>query len=198
VSARVDIQFRADDFIQNVRSRNHQAIEELVRTYTGQLLKAGMGLGFSKTQVEEVVQDVWKTFYDIAPRFEGKSHVRTFLFGILYKKGMELRRQTRRFDDSDPIEEILDRRFNEKEHWINPPINPEQFSLAAEKMEAVEDCLGQLPLQQKEAFLLKEVEDFSCLEICEALGIKSNHLGVILFRARNRLRECLEGKAVRG
>ncbi len=47
------------------------------------------------------------------------------------------------------------------------------------------DCLG-------------EVEGLDTDEICKILEVTRTNLGVLLYRARNRLRECLESKGVRG
>ena len=48
------------------------------------------------------------------------------------------------------------------------------------------------------AFVLKEVSGLSTEEICNTLELSRTHLGVILHRAQNRLRECLESKGVKG
>ncbi len=42
--------------------------------------------------------------------------------------------------------------------------------------------------------MLREVEGLETKEICNALDITGTNLGVILYRARNRLRECLESR----
>ena len=44
------------------------------------------------------------------------------------------------------------------------------------------------------AFVLREVEGLSSEEICKILEVSSTNLGVMLFRLRNRVRECLEAK----
>ena len=55
---------------------------------------------------EEITQNVWMTFLEILPRFEGRSQARTILFGILYRKAAEARRQAARAVVSDP--DVLD------------------------------------------------------------------------------------------
>ena len=46
------------------------------------------------------------------------------------------------------------------------------------------------------AFILREVEGLDTDEICKILGVTRTNLGVLLYRVRNRLRECLETKGV--
>jgi len=48
------------------------------------------------------------------------------------------------------------------------------------------------------AFALREVEGMSTEEVCKILEVSANNLGVLLFRARNGLRECLEAKGFEG
>jgi RNA polymerase sigma-70 factor (ECF subfamily) len=51
--------------------------------------------------------------------------------------------------------------------------------------------LTHLPPQQAEAFWLSSVEQMSYREIGEQLGVDANHVGVLVHRARQRLRETL-------
>ena len=116
--------FQTNEFVQRLKARDHAAISQLVRAYTEQLLRASLGLGFDSHRAEELVQSVWTTFFDVVSRFEGKSHIRTFLFGILYHKASELRRENSRFEATDPIEEILESRFDQSGKWMKPPVGP--------------------------------------------------------------------------
>jgi len=42
------------------------------------------------------------------------------------------------------------------------------------------------------------VEQLDVDEVCNVLEVTRNNLGVLLFRARNALRECLESKGIEG
>lgn len=189
-----DFNLSSAEFIERLRAREHLAVSTLVHTYTQQLLRASLGLGFDQSTATELVQNVWVTLFDVIPGFRGDSHIRTFIFGILYNKASELRRDHKRFDSSDPVEEILDSRFDASGHWIKPPVSPEDFLKGVETLELIQKCLNTLPLNQRMAFTMKEIEEHESPEICNILGVTLTHLGVLLFRARNRLRECIEGK----
>lgn len=186
--------FSSEEFVTRLRDRDSDAIEELVRAYTEHLFRAALGLGFDSNNAHELVQTVWVTFFDVVPRFEARSHVRTFLFGILYNKASELRRDQARFDSSDPVEQVLEARFDADGRWSDPPVDPERFLLATETLGLIERCLGALPLNQRMAFYLREIEEHSSSDVCKILSVTTTNLGVLLYRARNRLRECIEGK----
>lgn len=189
------IQVGSQEFVSQIQGRNSEVVELLVRSYTEVLYRGALGLGFDATAAEELVQNVWVTFFDVAPTFQGKSHVRTFIFGILYNKASEARRDRKRIDDGDPVEELMNSRFAADGHWVKPPINPEQFLETVETMELIQKCIDALPLNQRMAFCLKEIDDHGSSDICNILGVTVTNLGVLLYRARNRLRECIEGKA---
>lgn len=185
----------SEEFLRQLKIRDPKAIEKVVRTYTSVLYKGALGLGFDATAGEELVQSVWVTFFDVVQGFEGRSHVRTFLFGILYNKASELRRSYKKFEYSeDPIEAVIDARFAQDGHWLKPPISPEDFMISSQTMSLIEKCLEALPLNQRMAFSLKEIDEQPSTEICNILGVSVTNLGVLLYRARNRLRECIEGK----
>ncbi|MFT5315287.1 MAG: RNA polymerase sigma-70 factor (ECF subfamily), partial [Candidatus Krumholzibacteriia bacterium] len=58
------------------------------------------------------------------------------------------------------------------------------------------ECLEGVVHEQRMAFILREVEDLATDEICRILDVTRNHLGVLLYRGRNQLRECLENRNV--
>ncbi len=180
-----------NNFVNCVRMRRKETIEILVKEYNKQLVNTALGLGFSMDVAFDVVQNTWCTFMDIAPRFEGRSHIRTFLFGILYNKAKEMRKEQTRFDTFDPIEKVLEERFDSAGNWLSYPTNPESLLLAMEKMEMIEKCIGSLPFMQKTVFSLRQVQNLSSKEICDIMDITISNLGVLLFRAKNRLRECI-------
>lgn len=187
--------FSSPEFLERLRKRDHDCVTEVVRAYTKHLFRAALGLGFDQEGANELVQRVWATFFDVLPNFRAQSHVRTFLFGILYNKASELRREGSKMDSLDPIDEVMERRFTSDGQWQSPPVSPEKFAISVESLGEVEDCLSGLNSAQRSVFWLKEVEELSSEEICNALSLTSTNLRVLLFRARNKLRECLEAKA---
>ncbi|MBI3302261.1 MAG: hypothetical protein HYZ72_09345 [Deltaproteobacteria bacterium] len=83
-------------FSARIRAGDHEAIQAVVQAYLGQILRAARGAGLDATHAEDVTQATFTTFIEKAGDFDGRSHVRTWLFGILYKKILEARREVRR------------------------------------------------------------------------------------------------------
>lgn len=188
--------YETAEFIKKIRQKDPQALELVIRKYTRHLYKACLGLGFKDFEAEDIVQSVWMTFFDVIEKFEARSRIRTFLFGILYNKASEHRRSSQRADPTDSIEDIIDSHFDQNGHWLisHSPRTPDRFLESSQTMTIISKCIDYLPLNQKMAFILKEVEDEVTEQICEILNVTSSNLGVLLFRARNQLRECIESK----
>ena len=62
-----------------------------------------------------------------------------------------------------------------------------------ELLERIRDELVSLPGKQAEAFWLHCVEEMSQVEIGQHLGVNANAVGVLVHRARQRLRQSLAG-----
>ncbi len=66
---------------------------------------------------------------------------------------------------------------------------PAQQAQQQELADAVRKSLSQLSPQEAEAFCLRYLNDMSYRQIANELGIKANAAGVLLHRARAKLRE---------
>ena len=186
------------DLAEKVRARDPAALSDVVRRYLPQLLRATRAAGFDSHRAEDVVQATFTTFIETAHRFEGRSQVRTLLFGILYRKIAEARRESRRHDGMDDVDQVFEARFNTDGSWLRPPRPVDAVVHDKEIRERLEDCLDQVPSNQRMAFVLREIEGLDTEEICNVLEVTRTNLGVLFHRVRNRLRECLEAKGIEG
>lgn len=184
-------------FLLRVKNRDETALEELVRAYLPQLLRAGRGIGFSPDESEDLAQGALTALVEGIGRFQGRSHIRTYLFGIFYNKVSEHLRDKHKAVEHDPIDETIHARFDDRGRWRQPPVDIEEQVFAREARQIIEHCLEKLPTAQRVAFYLREVEEMSTPEICKEMRITATNLGVLLFRARNRLRECVEEQGLK-
>lgn len=169
----------------------------LVHAYAKQLYRTGRGLGLDHDSTEEAVQSTFLTLLESAERFEGRSSTRTWLFGIFLNKVREHWKEIRRAGEQEAIDEVIESRFDTKGRWLQPPEDIEARIAASEFRVFLNACLEALPPLQRSAFHLREVEEMSTEEICKILEVSTTHCGVVLHRARHRLRECLEAKGIR-
>ena len=185
-------------FAERICTGDRAAIEAVVKTYLPQILRAARGAGLDETQAENVTQETFATFIEKAPNFDGRAHVRTWLFGIFYKKVLEFRRELKREQQQDEIDEVTEQRFSSDGSWLRPPRAVDTDVYHGQIREWLRECLDTVPVRQRLAFVLREAEGFPSREICNILDVTRTNLGAMLHRCRNRLRECLEARGIRG
>ena len=190
------VALRGSALLEGLRARDPVALRDVVDQHARRMYRAARGLGFSASDAEDLAQDVLVTFLETLDRFEGRSAVATWLFGILHHKAQERRRSHAREDSTDAVEEVFQMRFDSRGSWLKPPIEADRIGESRETADILRDCLAALPAQQREVFHLRQVEECAASEVAGIVGCTTNHVGVLLHRARLRLRTCLEGKGV--
>lgn len=178
--------------LEALRRRDPAALAALVDDNMPRLLNGALGAGLSRADAEDAVAETFAAFLGQLERFEGRSSLRTYLFGILYHKAHHIRAKAARESASEDIEAVFEARFKEDGSWGRPPRGPEGEALAAESRRLIADCAEGLPTAQRTAFFLKEVDGARTEEVCNILGVTGTNLRVMLHRARLKLRECLE------
>ena len=190
--------FSGPEFLDLLRTGDEAALHQLVNTYLPQILRAARGAGLGLQNADDVCPSTFVTFIEKIDRFEGRSHVRTWLLGILYRKISEMRRATSRDESAESIDQIMEQRFKTDGHWQQPPRSADTATFEREVREHLADCIEGISTEQRMAFILREVEELDSEEICRTMEISRSNLGVLLYRGRNLLRECLEERNIRG
>lgn len=181
-----------------IRRGDPDALEQVVRSALPGLLRTAQIAGLSPDRAEDVVQASLLVFVRRASEFDGRASASTWIHGILIRKLWEERRAKRREADYEDIDDVVESRFDANGSWARPPDGPVERLARGELEAQLRSCLESLPDRYRVAFTLREAEGFETGEVCKILNVSANSLGVILFRARNRMRECLEAKGVRG
>lgn len=79
------------------------------------------------------------------------------------------------------------------EAFVDPVVNnPEHLLAVAADLDKVTQALSQLPLRQRQVFMLRAWEGFDVSEAAEVLGCSEGSIKTHYFRALNRLRALLE------
>jgi RNA polymerase sigma-70 factor (ECF subfamily) len=183
-------------FLERLRRRDPDAFAEAVREHARTLFRGARAMGFQENEAEDLVQEVYITFLERVDQFEGRSQLRTWLFGILHNKARERRRGAMIEERTDSIDDVFESRFDTRGNWSRPPADLERLLLSKEIGELIRGCMEGLPSSQRDVFVLREVEALETAEICKILDVTVTNFGVLMHRARTRLRECLESKGL--
>lgn len=180
--------------VELLRSRDKSTLESLVIEYNSHLIKAAKGMRFQMEVCLDLANQTWIAFLESVHKFEGRSHIRTYLFGIFYNKCKEQLRSNLKFESSDEIDNIVDAQFDDRGHWNHRFKDPISHLEDSEFSKMLEQCINKLSEIMKQVFWLKEVEQFEPHEICHTLAISDTNLRQLLSRSKSRLRECLSRK----
>lgn len=186
------------EVVAGINRRDPVTLDRVARTHLPALLRAARAAGLGEDDAYDIVQAALLVFIERAKDFDGRAPVLSWLMGILYRKVQEHRRSLSREGPVSAQDEAFERRFDSEGMWIRPPVSPEAYTASEQAMTWLADCLEQLADRRRLAFVLREVEQLDTLEICKILDMSPNTLGVLLFRARNALRECMEHKGLHG
>lgn len=150
---------------------------------------------------EDMVQETFLAAIKSAARFKEGLSERAWLVGILKHKIVDHIRKASRETVVDQ-QEVLELEKSKLFQWSGiPTMRPEKWHFNPRKVfeqkefwAAFQDCLLRLKPREHTAFVLRELEDQDTETICKELDITANHLWVMLHRARNGLKACLETK----
>jgi RNA polymerase sigma-70 factor (ECF subfamily) len=186
------------EVVAAINRRDAHTLEGIARAALPVLLRAARAAGLSLDDAYDAAQDALLVFIERAADFDGRAPVLNWLLGILYRKVRERRRSALREEPTSQTDDAFERRFDAAGMWIRPPLSPEAYTAGEQAMAWLADCMDGLNDRRRLAFVLREVEQLETEEICKILEVTPNTLGVLLFRARNALRDCMETKGIRG
>lgn len=156
------------------------------------------------TLAEDAVQESLLAALCAKESFAGRSSAKTWIFSILRNKIIDaLRRRAKTLnvsalaDEAEAFAETFDTLFDANAHWTpdTRPTdwgNPEQSLQDREFWAIFDACLNHLPENTARVFMMKEFLELDTGDICAELHISATNCHVILHRARNGLRRCLE------
>ncbi|HEY7374222.1 MAG TPA: RNA polymerase sigma factor [Polyangia bacterium] len=134
---------------------------------------------------EDVVQEVFASLIPAMRRFRGEVDVETFILAIAVKRARHHQRaalRRRRALERLAVEDRLGRQ------------GPEEDAYRRELGLRLEAALDQLPIAQREAFVLCEVEELSSPRASEIAAVPEATIRTRLFHARRRLRDLLSAE----
>jgi RNA polymerase sigma-70 factor (ECF subfamily) len=185
------------ELLLRLRSGDERAFVSLVQRYQEQMLRLATSFVPSQAVAEEVVQDTWLALLRGLDGFEGRSSLKTWLFGILVNQARTTgTREHRSVPVPDPEPAVDPARFDASGGWADPPehwLEAAEGRLEASKLaDRLRALMDELPARQREVVLLRDVEELSSEEVCSVLAISDGNQRVLLHRGRSRLRQLFE------
>jgi RNA polymerase sigma-70 factor (ECF subfamily) len=165
--------------IHAARSGDVRAFAELVDTYYARCLRFALHMLSSRDDAEEAVQDTFVRVYRALPTYEEREAFEPWLFRILANRCRTAGGRARRHADMVQYGDVPERATT----------NAEDESFAWR--EAIQGALASLPREQREAFLMRHVEDLSYEDMSTATGARVSALKMRVKRACDAMRALL-------
>jgi RNA polymerase sigma factor (sigma-70 family) len=130
----------------------------------------------SGAEAEDVLQTAYEKIAGGRAKFDGRSSLKTWLFGVIRWTAAEHRRRAwvRRFMPA---------------RTSAPPASPEDHAAQSERARALVLLIAQLPDRQRQVLHLVFYEDMSVEAAAEAMGVTVGTARVHYDRAKKRLAE---------
>ena len=197
------------ELVARLRAGDESAFRDLVAQLQGPLARFARSFSRNDSVIEEAVQETWLAVIKGIRGFEGRSPLRTWIFGILVnharKLAVKAQKQSRVEMGLSPqaapeaLSEDDDREpgMGPTGMWDHPPVpwgleNPESALLARETLAVIEAALEAMPEAQRRVVLLRDVEGLGAEEVCNILAVSGTNERVLLHRGRARVRQALD------
>lgn len=137
-------------------------------------------VGGSDADAAEVTQDALVSAWQGLTTFAGTSSLKTWLFRIVHRRAADLHRARK----AVPIDDQL------LAHLVpGAEDNALRQVLDEELLAALQQCLDELPWNQRAVWLLRELEEMSYEEIATTLALPVGSVRGQLYRARRTVSE---------
>ena len=175
---------RAGDaaIVDGLRAGRIGALAAAFDRWNGRVRVLARRLLSDPASAEDVVQDVFACLIRAMRRFRGEVDVEAFILAIAVKRARHHQRAAARRRRAMERLAIEDR---------GGPSDPERDAYRRELGRHLEAALDRLPIAQREAFVLCEVEELSSPRASEIAAVPEATIRTRLFHARRRLRELL-------
>lgn len=142
--------------------------------------------GVPDRELDDMCQEVFIVVHRKLADFEGRSTLRTWIYGIAQRVALVSRRK------AHVRREVLEEPPSE----LRSEATQEELTTQRRSLSAVERVLDEMDPERREAFVLYELEGMSVLEVAHAIGVPENTALYRLHKAREELTQRLKRAAV--
>ena len=166
-----------------------EAIPRLIEEHGGLIYRLGRDFCGSHEGAEDLVQETFLRAFRSWDSFVGESSPATWLYTIAARTCRRLKyRRAGEPEKMDPLSELLPSpkddipALSSSGQVVLDQVEQKQVE------EAVHGAISRLPVGFRMALVLKDIAEFSVLEVAEILGLKENTVKTRVHRARLLLR----------
>lgn len=167
------------DIIRRIVAGDKALYALLVDAYTGPLFNLALRMTGKHADAEDAVQDAFLKAYAMLRSFDTQKRFFTWLYSICLNVLRDRQRHTARAAERFTADEV--------EATPSAAPGPDATALANEREAAVLRALARLPLAEREAVVLRYMQDISFCEVAAILNISENAAKKRVYQALRRL-----------
>lgn len=171
-----------EPYIKRVVSGDTNAFRFIINHYKQMVFSVAMQIVRDNHLAEDAAQETFFKAYKNIKKFKGKSQFSTWLYRIAVNESLALLKQPWAKDDSVDLKEEL---YNPSENLV------EDLLELTERKHIINQALLQLKPKESLVLQLFYLQEQSVAEVARIIGIKKEHVKVLLHRARKNIYEVL-------
>jgi len=177
---------RDEDIMLDYQSGNDEAIEMIFTRYQDKILNFSMRILGNRADAEDVTGDVFLTLFSKQYAYNHAAKFSTWLYTVARNSCISRIRKRKTLVSVW----FTSKESNRAEQWDIPDTNDLSHDQLEKKETAayVRQAISRLPLEQKEAIILREYHNLSYEEISKVLNCTLEKVKALIFRARENLR----------
>lgn len=174
-----------NEIIQSVLKGSVNDFEKLVTAYEKNVYNLALRMVGDPEDAADMTQETFIKAYRALSGFRGDSKFSSWLYRIASNVCLDFLRSRSRH----PQISLSGADEDDRTAFELPDMsqNPEEQLMKKLSMEAVRRGLGQLPEQQRQILVLRELGGLSYAELAQTLGLEEGTVKSRIFRARKRL-----------
>lgn len=166
----------ADD-LKGIVAGDEASLRRIIEEFAPLVRRIALGVTGSETEADDVVQEVFIGLPEALPSFSGGNFPGWLKVVARRHAQMWMRAEARG--------------ETRRRHAAAPASTQESGEDRALNRIMIEKALVRIDAAQRDVFLRKHRDGWSHQEIAESMGITESHSQILLYRARNALRELL-------
>lgn len=176
--------------VQKAKAGDRDAFAALVSAYEGKIYNLALRYLGNREDAMDASQEVFLRVFRFLPGFQEESGFSTWIYriGVNVCKDMLAKRTKRGELPLEIPDEEEDYRTAEV---ADSRYDPEAIVEQADLRESLAEAIGQLPQQQREMIVLRDIQGLSYEEIGQVLSLEAGTVKSRLSRARENLRKKL-------
>lgn len=173
------------DLVARIRSGDRDAFAELYLRYKDRLYGFALGIVGRAAVAEDVVQELFIRFFQKLSTLQSDGGVKSFLFSCAHNLAID---STRRLANrAKPL-------LSEDALPLEARLSPDDHAARNEELDRIRTLLMELPLEQREAVLLKIYEGMTFQEISKIQGVPVGTVTSRYTYGLERIRRSFEPK----